>query len=165
MSLLANIQQLQGSGVSAMNPQQLSSGVNLQDIKDLNSAKGAFDKINANLKSAGVNFQNIPGFQSALEGIQKSGKAEGSVGMSQSLEGTSGGKSHFGEIFENAVRYVDDKQKTAATEAKAIFTGESDNLHQAVLAMREGRLAFNLLVEMRNQLMEGMQELARIQVA
>lgn len=162
MSLMAAIQNLNTKDTTAGNAAM--SGMNLQDIKDLKSAKGAFDKINDQLKGAGLNFQNIPGFQSALDNIQQFSKPSNALSSISGLQRMNDNKNQFGAVFEKAIHYVDEKQKIAANEAKAIFTGESDNLHQAVLSMSEGRLAFNLLVEMRNQLMEGMQELSRLPV-
>ena len=43
-------------------------------------------------------------------------------------------------------------------------TGETNNLHQAMIAMQEASVAFSLMVEMRNKLVEGYQEVMRMQV-
>jgi flagellar hook-basal body complex protein FliE len=42
--------------------------------------------------------------------------------------------------------------------------GESDNIHRSMIAMQEAGLAFNLLVEVRNKLVESYQELMRMPV-
>ena len=44
------------------------------------------------------------------------------------------------------------------------MTGESTNLHQAVIAGQESSVALTLMVELRNKLVESYQELMRAQV-
>lgn len=70
----------------------------------------------------------------------------------------------MGRMVESAIDYVDAKQDYAAAEVRALQTGESDNLHRAVMAMEESGVAFNLMLETRNKLMEGYQELMRLRV-
>jgi len=70
----------------------------------------------------------------------------------------------FGSLLERLVDTVDDKQKTAKTEAMDLMMGRSDNLHQTMIAMQESSVAFSLLVETRNKVVEGYQELMRMQV-
>ena len=42
--------------------------------------------------------------------------------------------------------------------------GKTDNIHQSFIAMQEASVAFSLLVEVRNKLIETYQELSRMQV-
>jgi flagellar hook-basal body complex protein FliE len=52
----------------------------------------------------------------------------------------------------------------AAGNARDIMLGKSDNIHQAMISMQEAGVAFNLLVEVRNKLVESYKELTRMQV-
>lgn len=70
----------------------------------------------------------------------------------------------FAGLVSDLVRQVDDKGKVAAAEAKQLMLGESDNLHRSMIAMQESGLAFTLLVEVRNKLVESYQELMRMPV-
>lgn len=70
----------------------------------------------------------------------------------------------FAGMVSDLVRAVDDKSKVAAHEARQLMLGESDNLHQSMIAMQESGLAFTLLVEVRNKLVESYQELMRMPV-
>ena len=45
-----------------------------------------------------------------------------------------------------------------------LLSGEDIPLHRAVIAMEEAGVAFQLMVEVRNRLLEGYQELMRMQV-
>ncbi len=70
----------------------------------------------------------------------------------------------FTNFLERAVGEVDAKLKAADAEKAQVLTGETTNLHQAVIAMQEGSVAFSLMIEVRNKLVESYQELMRVQV-
>ncbi|HQU09433.1 MAG: flagellar hook-basal body complex protein FliE, partial [Verrucomicrobia bacterium 21-51-4] len=59
---------------------------------------------------------------------------------------------------------VNHKQNVADKNTQDILLGQSDNLHSSIIAMRESSVAFGLLVEVRNSLMDSMHELTRMQV-
>jgi flagellar hook-basal body complex protein FliE len=74
------------------------------------------------------------------------------------------GPDPFGSMMKKFVNDVDGKMKTAATEKSRILSGESTNLHQAMIASQESSVSFTLMVELRNKLVESYQELMRAQV-
>jgi flagellar hook-basal body complex protein FliE len=45
-----------------------------------------------------------------------------------------------------------------------VLSGENVPLHQAMIAMEEASVSFQLMVEVRNKLMESYQELMRMQI-
>jgi flagellar hook-basal body complex protein FliE len=59
---------------------------------------------------------------------------------------------------------VNQKQTTAADTVRGLLNGENVQLHQAVLAMEEASVSFQLMVEVRNKLLESYQELMRMQI-
>ena len=71
---------------------------------------------------------------------------------------------YFSNLLERAVGVVNDKLQSADAEKTKVITGETTNLHQAVIAMQEAGVAFSLMVEVRNKLVESYQELMRMQV-
>jgi len=75
-----------------------------------------------------------------------------------------GTKSSFGNFLDQAVGEVDGKMRNAASEQAKVLTGETNNLHQAMIAMQEASTAFSLMVEVRNKLVESYQEIMRMQV-
>jgi len=70
----------------------------------------------------------------------------------------------FGEMLDGLVGTTATKQSEAAELTKRVLLGESDQLHQSVIAMQEASVAFTLMVEVRNKLVESYQELMRMQV-
>jgi flagellar hook-basal body complex protein FliE len=70
----------------------------------------------------------------------------------------------FSDMFEKFVRGVDHKKKISAKETQDLILGRSDNIHEAVVKSEEAKLAFNLMVEVRNKLVDSYKELMRMQV-
>ena len=65
---------------------------------------------------------------------------------------------------EDFVNWVDDKQHIAQETTFDVLSGKSDNLHQSVLATQEAGIAFTLLLEVRNKLVDGFRELTRMSI-
>jgi flagellar hook-basal body complex protein FliE len=70
----------------------------------------------------------------------------------------------FGTMLDGLVTNVSSKQAEAADLTKRVLLGDSDQLHQSVIAMQEAGVAFSLMVEVRNKLVDSYQELMRMQV-
>jgi flagellar hook-basal body complex protein FliE len=45
-----------------------------------------------------------------------------------------------------------------------LATGDSDNLHQVMIALEEAKLSFQLMVQVRNKLLESYQDVLRMQI-
>jgi flagellar hook-basal body complex protein FliE len=78
--------------------------------------------------------------------------------------GSRAGRTSFGELVGDLVQSVDAKGKVADAEVRHLMLGESDNIHRSMIAMQEAGVAFTLLVEVRNKLVESYQELMRMPV-
>ena len=70
----------------------------------------------------------------------------------------------FGKVFEQLVSSVDSKQRESQALTRDVLMGNNDNLHQSMIAMQEAGVAFQLMVEVRNKVVESYQELMRMPV-
>ncbi len=70
----------------------------------------------------------------------------------------------FGQMLDGLVATVDAKQSAAQAATRKVLLGDSDQLHQSMIAMQEASVAFTMMVEVRNKLVESYQELMRMQV-
>jgi len=86
-------------------------------------------------------------------GLQTGGAEAGAA------QGTS-----FSDLIGGLVESVDARGKAAESEVRRLMLGETDNIHQSMIAMQEAGVAFTLLVEVRNKLVESYQELMRMPV-
>ena len=68
------------------------------------------------------------------------------------------------EKMGGMVEQVDAAMKAGRAKAHEVLAGESDNLHQSMIAMQEAGVSFNLMLEVRNKMMESYQELMRMSV-
>ena len=68
----------------------------------------------------------------------------------------------FGTVFESLVSAVDEKHTEAASVTREVLLGKNDQLHQSMIAMQEASVAFQLMVEVRNKVVESYQELMRM---
>ncbi len=78
-------------------------------------------------------------------------------------EGVEKGKS-FGDTMKEFVNDVDQMQKHADFQVERYATGDLRDIHQVMIAAEKANLSFQLLVEIRNKMMESYRELMRMQV-
>lgn len=70
----------------------------------------------------------------------------------------------FSSVLGQFVQDVNAKQAASADAVNRLQSGGDVSLHQAVIAMEEANVSFQLMVEVRNKLLESYQELMRMQV-
>lgn len=70
----------------------------------------------------------------------------------------------FGDMLSDLLQGVDKVSKKSQADTNAVLTGQSNNIHQAMLSMQESGVAFSLMTEVRNKLVNIYQELMRMQV-
>ena len=70
----------------------------------------------------------------------------------------------FGAILKDAISTVNDLQTKSDGEIQKIMTGESQDLHSTVIAMQKADLSFQMMMQVRNKLMQAYQEIIRMQI-
>lgn len=70
----------------------------------------------------------------------------------------------FSGMLEKMVGDVNAKQGAAAQALQDLQSGQNVSLHQAMITMEEASVSFQLMVEVRNRLLESYQEIMRMQV-
>jgi flagellar hook-basal body complex protein FliE len=70
----------------------------------------------------------------------------------------------FAHVLGRMVDEVNTRQGAANDAVAALQSGQNVSLHQAVIAMEEANVSFQLMVEVRNKLLDSYQELMRMQV-
>ena len=96
--------------------------------------------------------------------IQQAAKT-GQVESTQAAQGAGAVQgAGFGEVLNQFVGEVNQKQLDSTQAVNDLLAGKEVPLHQAMIAMQEAGVAFQLMVEVRNKLLEGYQELMRMQI-
>jgi len=70
----------------------------------------------------------------------------------------------FGALIKDAIATVNDLSKQSNKEIEKIITGESDELHTAVIAAQRADVSFQMMMEVRNKIVQAYQEILRMQV-
>ena len=70
----------------------------------------------------------------------------------------------FGEILKDAISTVNELQKQSDQEIQKLMTGESQDLHNTVIAMQKADLSFQMMMQVRNKIVQAYQEIMRMQM-
>ncbi len=70
----------------------------------------------------------------------------------------------FGHLMQQTVRDVNQVQQVAGAKVRDVLQGGATPVHEAMIAVEESSVAFTMLTEMRNKLLESYQEVMRIPV-
>jgi flagellar hook-basal body complex protein FliE len=76
----------------------------------------------------------------------------------------SGAAPDFGPWLTQALGRVNSELVQADAGLQQLATGQTENLHQVMIALEEARLGMQLVVQVRNRLLEAYQEILRMQV-
>ena len=79
-------------------------------------------------------------------------------------QGKAPSKADFGEQLQAAIREVDGLQTRRDSMVEEMVRGEQIEVHEIMTAAEEAQLAFELMLEVRNKLLESYQEIMRMQV-
>ncbi|GAB4242908.1 MAG: flagellar hook-basal body complex protein FliE [Acidobacteriota bacterium] len=77
---------------------------------------------------------------------------------------TSSGEVDFKKLLQEAVNEVDQAQKVSDQEVNKLLEGEIQDVHSAMIALQKADLSFQLMMQVRNKLIEAYQEVMRMQV-
>lgn len=73
------------------------------------------------------------------------------------------GKS-FSDVISNAINKVNESQINADNKIEAMIKGEDVSMHEVMLSMQESQLSMQMLIEVRNKVVEAYQEINKIQL-
>lgn len=78
--------------------------------------------------------------------------------------GSSQGKTSFTDHVGDLIRSVDDQGHEAQAMVTAVETGQSDNLVGAMLKSQEASLNFQMMMQVRNKVMSGLDDLIKLPI-
>lgn len=71
---------------------------------------------------------------------------------------------NFGQILEDKLSGVNDKQVSAQEISKQFVEGDDVDVHQVMLSTEEAKLSLDLAIQVRNKLVDAYQELSKMQL-
>jgi len=70
----------------------------------------------------------------------------------------------FSDQLRELLYSVNTKQAQTNEEVGKVVTGESEDLHNAMIALEEASVSFQLMLEIRNKMLEAYQEINRMNI-
>lgn len=77
---------------------------------------------------------------------------------------SNGNGSGFNDVFKNALDKVNDKQIAADQITETFIKGGDVEIHEVMLATEEAKMSLQMAVQVRNKIVEAVQELTRMQL-
>jgi flagellar hook-basal body complex protein FliE len=84
------------------------------------------------------------------------------MGTSVSAAGAPG--PGFGEMVSQGIDTVNQQLLVSQTDLQQLATGDAQNLHQIMIRLEESRLSFQLMLQVRNRVLEAYQDIMKTQV-
>jgi flagellar hook-basal body complex protein FliE len=73
-------------------------------------------------------------------------------------------KTDFADWLDVKVTELNDKIIESDNMVRELALGEIENLHQVMMALEKTKMEFSMLVQVRNRLLEGYQQILRMQL-
>jgi flagellar hook-basal body complex protein FliE len=70
----------------------------------------------------------------------------------------------FSSLVTDGLQEVNQKLLSTQTDLLHLASGDVSNLHQVMIRLEESKISFQLMLQVRNRLLESYQELMRMQV-
>ncbi len=70
----------------------------------------------------------------------------------------------FADIVRDGLGALDAQLKASQADLQQLALGEAPNLHAVMIRLEESRIAFQLMLQARNRVLEAYQEVMRMQV-
>lgn len=77
--------------------------------------------------------------------------------------GTADGES-FADLLGGAIQGVDGAMKESDQLTADFVAGETENVHDVMIAMQRSQVSFQMMVEIRNKILDAYNEISRMQI-
>lgn len=99
----------------------------------------------------------------AIRGINPIGSIAPLEGVGKTEAATGTGK-EFGDMFTEAIGRVEQYRARAEDAANGFMSGETEEIHQVILAGQRAEIAFETFLQVRNKVVQAYQEVMRMQM-
>ena len=90
----------------------------------------------------------------AVAGLQEIAKQQSNGAQSSS----------FTALLQESISKVNEVQHSANKAIESLVTGQATNVHEAMIAVEEANLSFNMMLQVRNKLLAAYEEIMRMQL-
>lgn len=87
-----------------------------------------------------------------------------SIGGVDRPEQTGAGRTEFSDLLNEAIGRVEQYRAKAEEASNGFLQGETEELHQVILAGQRAEIAFETFLQVRNKVVQAYQEVMRMQM-
>jgi flagellar hook-basal body complex protein FliE len=120
--------------------------------------------------AGGLSANSLQGLSGSLtksiptEELQQLSSVTSDAPVQGSSSVSSIGGANFDNMLGGLVSDVAQKRAVAGGTVNGLLSGQNVSLHQAMISMEEANVSFQMMVEVRNRLLDSYQELMRMQI-
>ena len=70
----------------------------------------------------------------------------------------------FARMVSEGLHGLDEKLKASQTDLQQLALGEVQNLHEVMIRLEQSRISFQLMLQVRNRVLEAYQDVMRMQI-
>ena len=102
----------------------------------------------------------------AIQAVAQAGQADAASEVLPAVASLPVGSpaGQFGDMVNQGLTGVNQQLLGAQTDLQQLAAGDVQNLHQVMIRLEESRLSFQLLLQVRNRLLEAYQDVMKMQV-
>lgn len=93
------------------------------------------------------------------QGVEQKSKPDSAPGNGAAKMGAD-----FSQFLQEALKEVDELQKTADAASVGLATGQIQDLHTVMVALEKASLSLSMTVEVRNKVLDAYHEIMRMQI-
>ncbi len=102
--------------------------------------------------------------EAAAQKIAAEFKSIGATAKTQTKDQSVDGGASFKNVLNGYLKETNEMQNSADESLSKLIRGDTDNVHEVMLAMSKADVSFKMMVEVRNKLVEAYKEVMRMQV-
>ncbi len=103
------------------------------------------------------------GFKAYANAINNFAKAEKTNKANLIGSAQTGVTNNFSEVLQSSIGKVNDLQTERSSMINSFASGETQNVHELMIAMQKASVAMNMTAAVRNKVIEAYKELSRLQ--
>jgi len=100
-----------------------------------------------------LNLNQLPSLDALTQGQKPSATGQDTTGAP-----------HFADVLKQALQEVTDANTTSEQEARNLISGNSTDMHTAILAVQKADVSFQMMMAVRSKLVSAYQEVMRMQM-
>lgn len=94
-----------------------------------------------------------------ISGVNNLGQ---NLGVSGTASPASEGKTDFGQTLQETIQKVEALQTEAEKQVEGMVTGKGADVHSAMIAVEKADLSFQLMMQVRNKIVDAYQQISQM---